>query len=236
MKSPVVARDRGDQQDCPDEKEAIFRGVLLLEQLNYNLLLRWFVGFRPDDPIWHPTTFTENPDHLFNEAVMGWFPEKLISTAELESLPSDEHVSVDGTLLQTWASHASLKRIDGQDDPPPPPSGASEGFATLQPGRKRGKGDWRGIGLGNDTHRSSNDPEARLYRKSKAHPALPSYRGHILMDNRNDLVVNCRVTLADGCGEREAAKEMAAGLTGGHQKTVGAYKGYDTNGFVKEMG
>ncbi|MBD2549877.1 transposase, partial [Microcystis elabens FACHB-917] len=97
------------------------------------------------------------------------------------------------------------------------------------------KGDFRGIKLSNETHRSSTDPEALLARKSKAHPAQLSYRGHVLVDNRHDLIVDCRVTQATGTGERDAAKEMAEGLAGAHQKTLGADKNDDTKGFVAEM-
>ena len=96
---------------------------LLLEQLNYNLLFRCFVGLSPDDQIWHPTTFTKNRQRLLNDQVMGRFLEKLMAAPEVKPLLSDEHFSVDGTLLQAWASHASLERIDGEDDPPPPQSG-----------------------------------------------------------------------------------------------------------------
>ena len=113
---------------------------------------------------------------------------------EVKPLLSDDHFSVDGTLLQAWASHASLKRIDGQEDPPPPPTGPGEGFGAPKEGKKRAKGDFRGIKLSNETHRSSTDPEALLARKSKAHPAPLSYHGHGLMDNRLDLVVDCQVS------------------------------------------
>jgi hypothetical protein len=202
---------------------------LLLEQLDYNLLFRWFVGLSPDDPIWHPTTFTKNRDRLLNEQVMGKFLEKLMAAPEVKPLLSDEHFSVDGTLLQAWASHASLERIDGEDDPPP--SGPGAGFGETNVARKRAKGDFRGVRLSNKTHRSSTDPDALLARKSNVHPALPSYRGHVLMDNRHALVVDCRVTQADGYGERDAAKEMASGLPGRHQKTIGADKNYDTGLF-----
>jgi transposase len=208
---------------------------LLLEQLDYNLLFRWFVGLSPDDPIWHPTTFTKNRERLLNEQVMGKFLEKLMAAPEVKPLLSNEHFSVDGTLLQAWASHASLERIDGEDDPPPPPSGPGEGFGAGKNGRKRAKGDFRGVRLSNKTHRSGTDPDALLARKSNVHPALPSYRGHVLMENRHALVVNCRVTQADGYGERDAAKEMATDLPGHHQKTIGADKNYDTRGFVAEM-
>jgi transposase len=200
---------------------------LLLEQLHYNLLFRWFVGLSPDDPIWHPTTFTKNRERLLNEQVMGKFLEKLMGAPEAKPLLSDEHFSVDGTLLQAWASHASLERIDGQDDPPPPPSGPGEGFGVPKPGKKRAKGDFRGIKLSNKTHRSTVDPDALLCRKSKAHPAMPSYRGHVLMDNRHALIVDCKVTKAVGTGERDAAKAMAADRPGAHQKTIGADKNYD---------
>ncbi len=102
-----------------------FHGIrserLLLEQLDYNLLFRWFVGLSPDDAIWHPTTFAKNRDRLLNDDVMGLFLEKLMGAPEVKPLLSDDHFSVDGTLMQAWASHASLKRIDGQEDPPPPP-------------------------------------------------------------------------------------------------------------------
>jgi transposase len=120
---------------------------LLLEQLHYNLLFRWFVGLSPDDPIWHPTTFTKNRDRLLNDDVMGLFLEKLMGAPEVKPLLSDEHFSVDGTLLQAWASHASLKRIDGQEDPPSPPPGPGEGFGAPKEGKKRAKGDFRGIKL-----------------------------------------------------------------------------------------
>ena len=208
---------------------------LLLEQLHYNLLFRWFVGLSPDDPIWHPTTFTKNRERLLNDQVMGRFLEKLMGAPEVKPLLSDEHFSVDGTLLQAWASHASLERIDGQDDPPPPPSGPGEGFGAPKPGKKRAKGDFRGVKLSNKTHRSGSDPDALLARKSNAHPAQPSYRGHVLMDNRHALIVDCKVTQATGTGEQDAAKAMAADIPGAHKKTLGADKGYDTKGFVAEM-
>ncbi|TWB87344.1 IS4 family transposase [Synechococcus sp. Ace-Pa] len=198
-------------------------------------LFRWFVGLSPDDPIWHPTTFTKNRERLLNDDVMGRFLEKLMGAPEVKPLLSDEHFSVDGTLLQACASHASLERIDGQEDPPPPPSGPGEGFGTPKPGKKRAKGDFRSIKLSNKTHRSSVDPDALLARKSNAHPAQPSYRGHVLMDNRHALIVDCRVTQATGTGERDAAKAMAADIPGAHQKTLGADKNYDTRGFVAEM-
>ena len=208
---------------------------LLLEQLHYNLLFRWFVGLSPDDPIWHPTTFTKNRQRLLNKDVMGVFLDKLMDSPEVKPLLSEEHFSVDGTLLQAWASHASLERINGKEDPPPPASGPGEGFGAPKEGKKRVKGDFRGIKLSNDSHRSTTYPEALLARKSNAHPAQLSYRGHVLMENRHDLVVDCRVTLADGFGERDAAKDMAADRPGACRKTIGPDNNYDTKGFVAEM-
>jgi len=152
---------------------------------------------------------------------MGLFLEKLMGAPEVKPLLSDDHFSVDGTLLQAWASHSSLKRIDGQEDPPPPPNGPGEGFGAPKEGKKRAKGNFRGIKLSNETHRSSTDPDALLARKSNAHPAQLSYRGHVLMDNRHDLIVDCRVTAADGYGDRGAAKAMAADLAGTHQMLSG---------------
>jgi transposase len=208
---------------------------LLLEQLHYNLLFRWFVGLSPDDPIWHPTTFSKNRERLLNKEVMGAFLDTLMGLPEVKPMLSDEHFSVDGTLLKAWASHASLERIDGKEDPPPLPTSPGEGFGPPKEGKKRAKGDFRGIKISNDTHRSTTDPDALLARKSNAHPAELSYRGHVLMENRHDLVVHCRVTLADGFGERDAAQEMVADCPGAHRKTIGADKGYDTKGFVGEM-
>jgi hypothetical protein len=193
------------------------------------------VGLSPDDPIWHPTTFTKNRERLLNDQVMGRFLEKLMGAPEVKPLLNDEHFSVDGTLLQAWASHAALERIDGQDDPPPPPSGPGEGFGAPKPGKKRPKGDFRGIKLSNKTHRSGTDSDALLARKSNAHPAQPSFRGHVLMDNRHALIVDCRVTQAVGTGERDAAKAMAADIPGAHQKTLGADKNYDTRRMVAEL-
>jgi hypothetical protein len=176
----------------------------------------------------------KNRDRLLNDDDMGLFLEKLMGAPEVKPLLSDNHFSVDGTLLQAWASHTSLKRIDGQE-PPPPPTGPGEGFGAPTEGKKRTKCDFRGIKLSNETHRSSTDPQALLTRKSNAHPAQLSYRRHVFMDNRHDLIVDCRVTQATGTGERDVAKEMAGDLSGAHQKTIGADKNYDTKGFVAEM-
>ena len=207
---------------------------MLIEQLDYNLLFRWFVGLNPDDPVWHATTFTKNRDRLLNEELMAKFLELLLAAPEVNPLLSSEHFSVDGTLLRAWASHSSLERIDGTDDEPPPSGG--QGFGSVPAkSKKRAKGDFRGLLLSNQTHRSSSDGEARLFRKSNSTGAFLSYRGHCLMENRHGLVVASEVTPADGYGERAAALQMARSLAGAHQKTLGADKGYDTKDFVADL-
>jgi transposase len=208
---------------------------MLIEQLDYNLLFRWFVGLNPDDPVWHPTSFTKNRDRLLNEELMARFLELLLASPEVKPLLSSEHFSVDGTLLRAWASHSSLERIDGIDDNPPPPSGGNGFGSTSAKGRKRAKGDFRGLLLSNQTHRSSSDPEARLFRKSNSTGAFLSYLGHCLMENRHGLVVASEVTPADGYGERAAAVRMARSLSGAHRKTLAADKGYDTRDFVSNV-
>jgi transposase len=208
---------------------------MLIEQLDYNLLFRWFVGLNPDDPVWHPTTFTKNRERLLNEELMARFLELLMASPEVKPLLSSEHFSVDGTLLRAWASHSSLQRIDGSDDEPPPPGGGN-GFGTAAAkGKQRAKGDFRGLLLSNQTHRSTSDGEARLFRKSGGTGAYLSYLGHCLMENRHGLVVASEVTPADGYGERAAAMRMARSLPGAHKKTLGADKGYDTRDFVADI-
>ena len=181
---------------------------LLQEQLHYNLLFRWFVGLSPDDPISHPTTFTKNRERLLNDQVMGCFLEKLMGAPEVKPLLCDEHFSVDGTLLQAWASHALLERIDGQEDPPPPPSGPGEGFGAPKTGKKRAKGDFRGIKLSNKTHRSGSDPDALLARKSNAHPGPAELPG----------------PCAHGQPPCPDPRLHDHALPGAHQKTIGADK------------
>jgi len=194
----------------------------LIEQLDYNLLFRWFIGLNPDDPVWHPTTFTKNRDRVLNEELM---PKFL-------ALLSSENCSFYGTLLlRAWVSNSSLERIDGHDDEPPPPSGG-QGFGANTPGKKRAKGDFRGLLLSNQTHRSSSDGEARLFKKAPGVGAYLSFLGHCVMENRNGLVVASEVSQANGTAEREAALRMAHSLRGAHQKTLGADKGYDTRDFV----
>ena len=233
---PKAAKPRGRRR--PDPLAEVWDPLLLplLERhpaLTPTTLLEHLQEQKPDQD-WSSLKRTLQRRVQHWKALHGPVPE-VMGAPEVKPLLSDEHFSVDGTLLQAWASHASLERIDGEEDPPPPPSGPGEGIGTPKPGKKRAKGDFRGIKLSNKTHRSGSDPDALLARKSKAHPAQPSYRGHVLMDNRHALIVDCRVTQAVGTGERDAAKEMAADVPGAHQKTLGADKNYDTKGFVAEM-
>ena len=207
---------------------------LLIEQLDYNLLFRWFIGLNPDDLVWHSTTFTKNRARVLNEELMAKFLELLLAAPEVQPLLSSEHFSVDGTLLRAWASHSSLERIDGLDDEPPPTS-VGKGFGGNAPGKKRAKGDFRGLLLSNQTHRSCTDGEARLFKKAPGVGAYLSFLGHCVMENRNGLVVASEVTQATGRAERDSALRMTRSLRGAHQKTLGADKGYDTRDFVADL-
>jgi transposase len=157
---------------------------MLIEQLDCNLLFRWFVGLNPDDPVWHPTTFTKNRDRLLHEELMARLLELLMAAPEVKPLLSSEHFSVDGTLLRAWASHGSLEWIDGSGDDPPPPSGGNGFGSGGGKSKKRAKGDFRGLLLSNQTHRSSSDGEARLFLRLNSTGAYLSYVGHCLMENR----------------------------------------------------
>jgi len=193
---------------------------MLMEQLGYNLLFRWFVGLSMHDEPWNHSTFSKNRDRLIEHDACGTLFEGVLAQARAKGLLSAEHFSVDGTLVRAWASHKSFVPKDG---PPPPSSGAKSNPEV----------DFRGKRT-NDTHESRTDPECRLYRKSKGSEAIPCYMGHALMENRNGLVVDQRLTQASGTAEREAALEMLAVQPGEGQKTVGADKAYDTADFVAD--
>src|SRR3954464_10165969 len=189
---------------------------LLMEQLDYNILFRWFVGLEMDEPVWVPTVFTKNRDRLLQHAVAHSFFQRVIARAA--NLLSDEHFTVDGTLLEAWASQKSFQRKDGDTD---------------------GDGrDFRGQNRKNDTHASTTDPDARLYRKSNNSEARLAYLGHLLMENRHGLIVDAQATRADGLAEREAASDLLAThwrYTPGRRRTVGADKGYDAADFVDQV-
>ena len=193
----------------------------LMEQIRYNLLYRWFIGLAIDDAVWDHSVFSKNRDRLLEHAVVERFFTEVMQVAERAKLLSKEHFSVDGTLIQAWASHKSFTPKDS-DGP-----GAAGG-----PGGRNAEADWRGKPRSNDTHTSTTDPDARLFRKGKSQPAILAYLGHALMENRSGLVVGAMVTHADGHGERKAALAMLDIVPGQGPKTVGADKAYDMRDFV----
>src|SRR5882724_10437465 len=190
----------------------------LMEQLDYNLLYRWFVGLSPDDPVWDPTTFTKNRDRLQNGEVFTKFMSKLLNHPQVKPLLSDEHFSVDGTLIEAWASHKSFRPKDG--------SGDDDDGANFH-GQKRK----------NDTHASTSDPNSRLYRKAAGREAKLCYMGHATMENRHGLAVAGMVTYANGTAERRASEIMlkAKSKAAGRRITAGEDKAYDTADHVANL-
>jgi transposase len=189
----------------------------LMEQLDYNLLFRWFVGLGMDDAVWSPTTFSKNRDRLLDGDIAQAFFEAVLAQAETARLLSDEHFTVDGTLLEAWASHKSFRP---RDEEPPAAGGGNPAV------------DFHGQRRTNDTHQSSTDPDARLYKKAQGREARLGYLGHVLMEHRSGLIVQTRVTPADGHGERDAALVMIEAVPGRQPITVAADKAYDTRDFV----
>ncbi len=196
----------------------------LIEHIDFNILFRWFIGLHLDEPVWNHSTFSKNRDRLIDSDIAISFLQSVLGKAKDEGLVSDEHFSVDGTLLEAWAS---LKSFRPKDEPPGPPD-------TSSGGGRNPDVDFHGEKRTNETHASTTDPEARLAKKGKGKEAKLSFTGHILMENRNGLVVNALVTQATGTCEREAAREMLEEIPGEHRITVGADKAYDTKDFVKE--
>jgi transposase len=187
----------------------------LVEQIHYNLLFRWFVGLSIDDAVWNHSVFSKNRDRLIEHDAATTLFNATVEMAEQRGLLSGEHFSVNGTLIQAWAGRKSLRRKDGSDDGRPPE-------------------DWRGEPRSNETHESKTDPQAKLYRKSNAAPALLSYLGHALTDNRHGLVVNAHASPANSIAERDSAARMLHDASRGRRPiTVGADKNYDTRGFVQ---
>ncbi|WP_370307272.1 IS5 family transposase [Sinimarinibacterium flocculans] len=188
----------------------------LVEQLHYNLLYRWFVGMGIEEQVWDATTFTRNRQRLIDadagRALMG----AILSQARRQKLLSDEHFSVDGTLIEAWASHKSFQSKD--DDPP-----------------AGGAGDFRGQRRTNDTHASITDPQARSYRKAPGQEARLAYLGHALMDSRHGLVVDGCATQATGTAERDAAGQMIDRIKRAAELTLAADKGYDAQAFVEHL-
>ena len=229
----------------------------LMEQLDYNLLFRWFVGLGIDDAVWVPTVFTKNRDRLLDADVAAKFMTELLAHKEVRKLLSDEHFSVDGTLIEAWASMKSFQpkvetaAPETEDDDGPSGDG-STGDARREPSKtdpiaqakaedqpmqdRNADIDFHGQKRSNATHASITDPEARLYRKGKGKEAKLCFIGHVLMENRHGLIVETELTHADGFGERKAALAMInRRCPGERQITVGADKGYDTADFVADL-
>jgi transposase len=194
---------------------------LLMEEIDYNLLFRWFVGLNADDEVWDATTFTKNRDRLLEADVAQEFLGCVVEQARGKGLTSDEHFSVDGTLLEAWASQKSFQRKEGKRTAPPD----DPGNPTV---------NFRGEERANDTHESKTDPECLLARKSGGKESRLSYSGNLLVENRNGLIVGAEVFQANGTAERDAALVMMERLGGTQPLTVGGDKGFDTFGFVEE--
>jgi transposase len=191
---------------------------LLMEQLDYNLLFRWFVGLEMDEPVWNHAVFSKNRERLLNEIVAREFFAEVLEQAERHL--SKEHFTVDGTMIEAWASQKSFQRKDGGDDP--------AGGGTSFHGEKRT----------NDTHASKTDPDARLYKKSRGSEAKLSYLGHVLVENRHGFIVDAMLTQADGTAEADAAILMADSMRKkrrGHRFTLGADKAYDSRDVVTTL-
>ena len=195
---------------------------LLMEQLEYNLLFRWFVGLNMDDGVWDATVFSKNRDRLLAGDIARAFFVAVRAEAEGRQLLSDEHFTVDGTLLEAWASLKSFQPVEGPEPPPPD----DPGNPTV---------NFHGETRSNATHASTTDPDARLARKGRGKEAKLSYTGHVLMENRNGLAVDVALLPATGTAEREAAIEMLSELPDTGRVTVGADKNYDTRDFVADV-
>ncbi len=233
----------------------------LMEQMQYNLLFRWFVGLSIDDPVWVPTVFSKNRDRLLTTAIARQFLAAILADKAVAPLLSDEHFSVDGTLIQAWASMKSFQSKPAAGTEPPaggdagpgrdggasaPEAAACDGEGPNQDGAapaaeppaagRNAAVNFHGQKRSNETHASRTDPEARLYRKGPGKEAKLCFMGHALMENRNGLVVDACLTQADGHAEREAALaliEPRADRPG--RITLGADKGYDAEDFVNEL-
>jgi len=195
----------------------------LMEQLDYNLLFRWFVGLGIDDAVWDHSTFSKNRDRLLEADVAAKFLEAVLRHPKVKRFLSDDHFSVDGTLVEAWASLKSFRAKDGSDEPP-------------SPGRN-GERNFHGEKRANDSHESKTDPDAKLFRKGLGQPAKLYFMGHALIENRHGLVVEADASAANGTAEREAALAMIDRHDPGSERrlTLGADKGYDTSDFVADL-
>jgi transposase len=193
---------------------------LLMEEMDYNLLFRWFVGLNADDAVWDATVFSKNRDRLLQADVAKQFLAQVVAQAGAKGLTSDEHFTVDGTLLEAWASVKSFQSKEKKT--PPPDDGGNP------------TGNFHGERRSNDTHESKTDPESQLARKGPGKEVKLSYSGNLLVENGNGLIVDAEVFQANGTAERDAALVMMEKLPGTKAVTVGGDKGFDTRGFVAE--
>jgi transposase len=194
---------------------------LLMEEIDYSILFRWFVGMNLDDEVWDPTTFTKNRERLLDADVARQFLTLIVEQAQANGWTSDEHFTVDGTLLEAWASLKSFRPKERkQQSPPDDPGNPTVNFH----GEKRS----------NQTHQSTTDPDSRLARKGNGKEAKLSYNGNLVIENRHGLIVNTEVLLATGTAEREAALAMLDQIPGNRRLTVAGDKGYDTRDFVEQ--
>ena len=193
---------------------------LLMEEIDYSVLFRWFVGMNLDEPVWDVTVFTKNRDRLLDGDVAREFLCEVVRQAQEKNLTSDEHFTVDGTLVEAWASLKSFQRKDENSTPPDDP-----GNPTV---------DFHGEKRSNQTHESTTDPDALLARKGSGKEAKLSYNGNLLVENRNGLIITTELFQANGTAERDAALVMLEQLPGTNRVTVGADKAYDTKDFVAE--
>ena len=198
---------------------------LLMEEMDYNLLFRWFVGLNADDAVWDATVFTKNGDRLLEADVAKLFLAQVVEQARVRGLTSDEHFTVDGTLLEAWASVKSFQPKAEKKTPPPDDGDNDPGNPTV---------NFHGEKRSNETHASTTDPESLLARKGQGKEAKLSYSGHLLVENKNGLIVDAEGLQANGTAERDAALVMLEKLPGSRQVTVGGDKGFDTRGFVAE--
>jgi transposase len=190
------------------------------QHLTYNLLFKWFLDLPIDAPAFDPTTFTKNRERLLRHEIADTFLATVVEQAKLRRYVSSEHFSVDGTLLEAWASHKSFRPKDGSE---PPPRG----------GGRNAERDFHGERRSNETHQSTTDPEARLARKGDGQPAKLCYAGHLLMEHRNALIVDMELTQATGFAERSTGMQMLRRLPPSRRRrTVAGDKGYDTQDFV----
>jgi transposase len=198
---------------------------LLMEEMDYNLLFRWFVGLNADDGVWDATVFTKNRDRLLQADVAKQFLAQVVEQARGRGLTSDEHFTVDGTQLEAWAGAKSFQPKGEKKTPPPDDPDHDPGNPTV---------NFHGEKRSNDTHASKTDPESLLARKSQGKEAKLSYSGHLLVENKNGLIVDAEGLQANGTAERDAALVMLEKLPGTKTVTVGGDKGFDTRGFVAE--